>query len=336
MSDREAGDSADVFLCLDATTGAERWSVRYAAPGKLDYGNSPRSTPLVVGDRVYLTGAHGHVTAVDFDSGRIVWQRNLFREFGLLAELKWGYCASPLIVGGKLILYAGGPQGALVAVDPETGETAWKTPGRAPGYGSLIAGELGGKLQIVGHDAERLVGWDAVAGKELWSVEPELPGDFNVPTPLIHEGRLLVFTEGNSTRLFAFADGGAIVPKPVGVFARLAPGTHTPVMVGDRLFGVHEALYCLRPANEMQLIYRGKDKALRDHANLIAARGKVLIVTGEAELILLDAAADSYQPLGRVKLLPDEGGLLSHPALAGDKLYVRGARQIVAVDLGAG
>ena len=61
VSDREAGDTADVFRCLSAETGKELWAVRYAAPGKLDYGNSPRATPLIDGERVFLAGAHGHL-----------------------------------------------------------------------------------------------------------------------------------------------------------------------------------------------------------------------------------------------------------------------------------
>lgn len=333
VSDREGGDTQDVLRCLDAATGKDVWALRYPARGKLDYGNSSRATPLVVDDLVYFAGAHGDVHAVQLRTGKIEWKRNLARDFGLTAELKWGYCASPLVVRDRLILYAGGPTAALVALDRHSGEVAWKTAGRPPAYGSLVAGMLGDVEQIVGHDAERLVGWDAATGRELWSVAPELPGDFNVPTPRIVDGRLLVATEGNGARLFTFEKEGKIVPQPAATFPTLAPGTHTPVSSGGRVFGIHEALFCLDLKQNLKLVWRARDKAFQEHANLIIGAGRLLIVTGEAELILVDAQADAYRVLGRQRVLADESGLLSHPALVGSRLYLRGSREIVCVDL---
>lgn len=336
VSDRESGDTADVFRCLDRDSGRELWALRYAAPGKLDYGNSSRATPLVDGDRVFLAGAHGHVHAVELKTGATIWKKNLAEEFGLKAELKWGYCASPLLAGGKLILYPGGERAALVAVQPATGDVVWKTTGRPPAYGSLVAGKLGGREQIVGHDAERLAGWDLASGQELWSVEPELPGDFNVPTPRIIDGRLLVATEGNGARLFAFADGGKIQPQPVAVFPQLAPGTHTPVAHRGRVFGVHDALFCLDASGGgLKLLWRGRDKAFQEHVSLIVGDGRLLIVTGEAELILVDAEAAEYRVINRLRVLPDESGLLTHPALAGTRLFLRSSQEVLCMELGA-
>jgi len=333
VSDRESGDTGDVFRCLHADSGKEAWALRYAARGKLDYGNSPRATPLVDGDRVYLAGAHGHVHAVELRTGKVLWQKNLGTEFSLKAALKWGYCASPLLVDDKLILYPGGADAAIIAVEPATGKILWKSAGRPPAYGSLVAGKLGGLVQIVGHDAEQLTGWDAATGRELWSVEPNLPGDFNVPTPRIVKGQLLVATEGNGARLFAFGENGRIDPKPAATFPQLAPGTHTPIVSERRVFGVHDALYCLDLANGLKPIWRGRDKAFQSHTSLIVGSGRLLVITGEAELILVDARADEYRVLGRHRVLADESGILAHPALVGTRLYVRGTREIVCVEL---
>ena len=48
-------------------------------------------------------------------------------------------------------------------------------------------------------------GWDARTGRRLWTLVPPHSGDFNVPTPLVHEGRLMVATENNGAR------GGRII-----------------------------------------------------------------------------------------------------------------------------
>ena len=54
FGDRDLDDFHDVFRCLDAGSGEVLWEVKQLAIGTLDYGNSPRATPLIVGDRQAL------------------------------------------------------------------------------------------------------------------------------------------------------------------------------------------------------------------------------------------------------------------------------------------
>src|SRR5207253_2778936 len=122
----------------------------------------------------------------------------------------------------------------VVGLDAKTGKVLWKAGGRPAGYGSFVAAAVGGKSQVVGHDRDSLCGWDPGTGKRLWRLLPERAGDFNVPTPVPVGDQLLVTTENNGTRLYAFADG-KIVPKPVAVNRKLAPDTHTPVVTAGRV-----------------------------------------------------------------------------------------------------
>ncbi len=333
VSDRELDDQFDVFRCLHADTGQEVWAHRYPAPGLLDYGNSPRATPLIAGQRCFTLGAHGHLSCLELTTGRPLWQVDVKTQFGLVEEMKWGLCGSPLVADGKLILYAGGPQAAIVALDPATGKPLWKTPGNPPGYGSLIVATLGGRQQIVGHDATTLGGWDLATGKRLWTLEPTNPGDFNVPTPLVWQGRLVAATENNGTRMFGFAEGGNIVEKPVAEYEALSPDTHSPVASDDRLFGILNGLHCLDLKKGLAPLWLGKDPGFLEHASLIAAPGRLLVITGQAELILIDAAASELKILGRQKALDGESGLLAHPALVGTRLYLRGTSEIVCLEL---
>jgi outer membrane protein assembly factor BamB len=335
VSDRELDDQLDAFRCLAADTGKELWAHRYPAPGMLDYGNSARATPLIADGRCITLGAHGHLSCLEPATGRPLWQLDVKSEFGLVEELKWGLCGSPLIADGKLIVYAGGPRAAIVALDPATGRALWKTPGNPPGYGSLVVGTLGGKRQLVGHDATSLGGWDIATGRRLWTHEPPIAGDFNVPTPVVWKGQLVVSTENNGTRLFRFDREGRIVPEPAAVYEDLSPDTHSPIAVGDRLFGVTQGMHCLDLAAGLKPRWTGQDPALFEHTSLIASQARVLVVTSEAELILLDVAADALKILARHKVLEGESGLLSHPALVGSRLYLRGASEIVCLDLAA-
>ena len=333
VTDREFDDAFDALRCLDAVTGKELWTHRYPAPGMLDYGNSPRATPLIVGERCWLLGAHGNLSCVELASGREVWQIDVKADFGLVEPMKWGLCGSPLFVDGKLILYVGGPQAALVALDPATGKAIWKTPGNPPGYGSLNVGMLGGRRQIVGHDATTLSGWEIETGKQLWTLKPPNGGDFNVPTPIIWKDHLLVSTENNGTRMFRFDAAGKIVQEPVGNFEELAPDTHSPLAAGDRLFGASGDLYCLDLKQPLRLLWKGRNDTFFKHTSLIASSDRLLVSTSDADLLLIDARASEYKLLSKMKVLENESGLLSHPALVGTRLYFRGSHEIVCVAL---
>jgi outer membrane protein assembly factor BamB len=333
VSGRDLADADDIFYALDAESGRELWTLRYRAAGKLDYGNSSRATPLVHGEHVYLFGAMGHLTCVEIRTGNQVWQLDVRDEFEVTAAMPWGLCGSPLIAAGRLFVNPGGRDSSLVALDPATGDVVWEAPGRPAGYGSFIAATLGERLQLVGHDETTLGGWDAATGKRLWTVTPENLNDFNVPTPVIYRGSLIVSTENNGTRLFRFGGDGKIENRPVAVCEDLAPDTHTPVVVGDRLFGVWHDLYCLDLSDDLKVLWTATDTAFQSHANLIATDDRLLVCSSIGELILIEPRADELKVLGRLAAFTDEKGLLAHPAVAGKHIYLRGTDSVVCLSL---
>ena len=146
VGDRDAEDRHDVFHGLDAATGERVWTVEYPAEGRLDYGNSPRATPLVHDGRVYLLGAFGHLHCVNLIDGRVLWERHLRHDFVATSELVWGVCSSPLIVDGRLIVNPGGSEASVVALDPVTGDVIW----RAPCGGVLVIRRLGPRRPSAG------------------------------------------------------------------------------------------------------------------------------------------------------------------------------------------
>lgn len=336
VADRDPADTMDVFRCLDAKTGEEKWARRYLARGELDYGNSSRSTPVIHGKHAFVASAHGHLHALDLATGEVRWKQDFRRDYGVEGELPWGFCSSPLVDRGRLIVNPGGKVASLAALDPNSGKAVWKAPAEnLPGHGSMIVATLGGVRQIVGHDKNSLGGWDATTGKRLWTVAPQLKGDFNVPTPIVWRDKLIVSTENNGTRMYAFREGGQIVAEPVATAADLVPDSHSPVVLGDRLFGVSDGLHVLDLASGFATIWKSDDAAFSEYAALIAGNGRVLAITLRGELILFDAAADKFAPLARVKLFDDEAGLYSHPAVVGPAMYVRGSASIVRFDLEA-
>lgn len=332
VAERDPSNREDVVRCLDANSGELLWRVAFPAAGKLDYGESPRATPVVHGDSIYQLGAFGDLRCLSLADGKLLWQRQLAKDFGAKLPV-WGTCATPLLVDGSLIVNPGAPDAALVALDPATGATRWTTPGEPAAYASFVVAEPHGHKQVIGYDESSLGAWDPATGRRLWRMLPEQEGDFNVPTPLLVDDKLVLATENNGTRMYGFDATGKILPEPLATAPDLAPDTTTPVATAGRIFGIHHGIHCLDSRRGLAQLWRFEDEAFDDHASLFASDDRVLIVTFGGELVLLDATANTCRILSRARVFDDEVESYSHPALAGTRLYLRAGTTLACVEL---
>jgi len=330
VADKSEGKDQDIFRCLDADTGKQLWSIAYATPTKLEFTNSPRATPVIHRGFAYLLGAFGDLHCVSLEHSQIIWRRNIIEDFG--AELPpWGTCSTPLIVDDKLIVNPGAKDASLVALGLYAGEVIWKTPGKPAAYGSLIVGTFGGKRQIVGHDAVSLGGWDPNDGTRLWELRPPEKGEYNVPTPIDVNGRLLVATEKNGTRLYDFDGTGRIRTTPAATNRDLAPDTSTPVVANGLAFGCAGGLFCLDLNGGLKTRYSVTGtKTFEEYVTLIAGNDHVLAVMLDGRLGLFEAAPDRFTPVARLQLF-DNAEIWSHPALVGNRLYIRTMKEIACL-----
>jgi outer membrane protein assembly factor BamB len=65
---------ADELLCLDLESGKAQWTYRSSFSGQIPYWPS---SPAVSGDHVYFGGLDGNVCALDAQSGKLLWKREL-------------------------------------------------------------------------------------------------------------------------------------------------------------------------------------------------------------------------------------------------------------------
>ena len=331
LAERDFADEHDVYRCLNADNGELIWRITFAAKGTLDYGQSPRATPVIYKGKAYLLGAFGDLRCVDVADGKVIWKRQLLQDFK--AELPtWGMCSPPLVVDDMLVVNPGGASASMVALDCATGNTRWTTPGAGAAYGAFICGEFGGRRQIVGYDQQSLGGWDVKTGERLWQLVPPVEGDFNVPTPIALPNSVLVTTENNGTRLYRFDKNGRIISKPAAEFPDLSPDTSTPVVVGERVIGADTGLHCLDLKNSLKPVW-SRDIELGDYATLMTDGERVLVVTLGGELILLDAKGENCAVISRLRVFTYDVEVYSHPALVGTRLYVRGGPSVACVDL---
>lgn len=332
VAERDFGDEADVYRCLSASTGELLWRKEFPTRGSLDYGQSPRATPVIHGERAYLLGAFGELRCVRLQDGSVLWKKDLPAEFA--AQLPpWGLCATPLIVDDLIVVNPGAKEASLVALELHSGKTVWTAPGGAAAYSAFICGEFGGKRQIVGYDQHSLGGWDIKTGRRLWQLVPKSPGDFNVPTPMAHDGGLLVATENNGTRFYRFKQGGEIIPVPVASSDDLAPDSASPVIARGRVFGAHHGLHALDIAGGLKSAWHKADEAPGDYATMLTDGERVLLITLAGELVLIDAGSTDGRIISRLRVFTDNVEVYSHAALVDSKLFIRGGSSLFCVDL---
>lgn len=338
--DRDDEDRKDVFQCLDATTGRPRWKIAYDAVGSLDYGNSPRATPLIDNERVYLLGAFGHLHCVDLFSGKIIWQKNLAADYQVPRERlsAWGYCSSPLVVDRRLIVAPGAEDASVVALDPATGRELWRSTGAPAGHGSFIAATVAGETQVIGHDNATLGGWSVASGRRVWTLKPPVAGDFNVPTPVLVGDKLLVTTEMNGTRLHAFQADGTISPEPLARSDDLSPDMATPVAVGSRIFGVQECVIELDAARALDTVHRGDTGSLETYAAVVAGPERLLVIGNRGRLMMYDISDGGCRLASECDAFVEMEGaagnpIYSHPAIVGTRLFIRGEHEIACLEL---
>jgi outer membrane protein assembly factor BamB len=323
----------DYYRCYEAETGKEAWSQTVANGRKMDYGAAPRATPLIHQGKVFCLGAFGDLRAFDLKTGKALWSKDFVRDFGAKEPPTWGFCSSPVAAGSKVVVLVGGPKATLAALDANSGRLVWSGEGGGPNYAGIIVGTFGGVRQVVGYDSAHLAGWDAATGKRLWHMEVDVSNGYVVPTPVAVGGKLLVASENECTRLFAFDKGGRIKTKPEAENEDLAPEIGSPVVCGGIVLGCTDGLIGLDLRGKLKTLWIEEDvKELLGLLTMVAWKDRAMIFGDEGHLVLVAPDRSGCKVLGKAKLC---NRTWVHPALARGRLFVRDDKTLYCYELSA-
>lgn len=328
-------DGKEILLVLDASTGKELWTANLGSVLPNNWGNGPRGTPTVDGDRVYAISGLGDVVCVAVADGKLVWKNSLT---GLGGEQpKWGYTESVLVDGDRVLCTPGGSKGAVAALDKATGKLVWqsvdfKDPAH---YSSIVPAVINGTPQYVQRTEKSVVGLAAADGKLLW--QTTFPGRTAViPTPIVRGNEVYVTAGyGSGHKMVRIGANNAVEVVYEGKEMKNHHGG--VILVGDYVFGHADPGWLCQDfkTGKSVWLHREFGKGAIGHADgmLYCLEEK----TGN--VVLIDASSKGWQEHGRFTLSPQtkirspSGAIWTHPVISNGKLYLRDQDIIYCFDV---
>jgi outer membrane protein assembly factor BamB len=329
-------DDRELAIALDAATGKELWATPLGSAFKNQFGNGPRSTPAIAGGRVYVQSVNGPLVCLNAADGKIVWQQDLLKRFGV-KNITWGLSASPLLEGDLVLAIPGAKGAGVAAFHKLTGELAWKTSDDKAAYASPVAVTIDGKHQLVFFNAAGLLGVSADKGTAIWRMPWTTEFDCNIATPLVIGSRLFVSSgeDVGCALLQLRSDSGPdIVWESKGKKSVMINYWATSVVHDGYLYGMAGEfnkridLRCVEAAT-------GKLKWSKEDfgkAAVTLAEGHLFLTTKTGDLVVVAASPASYQEKGRLSIL---GETRTAPTVANRKLYLRDRENIFCLDIAA-
>ncbi|MEK0449099.1 MAG: hypothetical protein RL088_1367 [Verrucomicrobiota bacterium] len=330
-------DGKEILLALDANSGKELWASPIGDILGNGWGDGPRSTPTIDGDRVYAMSGKGNLVCASLADGKVVWTVSMASLGG--STPGWGFTESPLVDGKNVICTPGGNKGTMAALDKMTGAVVWQSAEITEGaqYSSIVTATVGGKKQYVQLVMQTLFGVDPANGKLLW--RSSWPGRTAViPTPIV-KGDEVFISSGYGVGCKKVKISGT---EATDVFMNKDLQNHHGgvILVGNLLFG-HSDKAGWTAMDFADGSVKSTAKGVGKGA--IAYADGLFYTLGErsGEVALMEASATGWNEKGKFTLSPQaaarnpKGAIWVHPVIANGKLYLRDQEFIYCHDVKA-
>ncbi len=317
------GDS-DFVAAIDPATGNELWrhelGEKYAGhDGSTD---GPLSTPAIVGDRVFALSGHGRLVALSLDDGSKIWHHDLDEESS--TPPFYGYTASPITFGDLVFLATGGEGHSVTAFDQATGAIRWAAGDDAVTYQTPTIFEIGGRPTLVAATNQIIQGFDPQTGTVRFEQRHTEGQQNEQSTHVIPiDGARFVVNFQRGAAMYKLS-GNAL--EEVWQSNAFGNSLSIPVRVGQHLYGFTGQFLTSADLETGEINWRSRQPG---GLGLEIVDGKLAIVSGSGDLVLVDPSPEGYREISRLNAL--EAGDYATPAYANGTFLVRNLQQVAAV-----
>ena len=329
-------ESTGIIYAFDYD-GKLAWKKEYGAEWSENYVGT-RSTPVVIGARVYFESGMGTVYCYDTGTGTKIWSVDLLKKFNA-DNVTWGMAESLLIDGDYLFCTPGGKENNIVALNRFTGATIWTSPGnRQPSaYCSPVLVKHNKTSLIVTMTARSIVGVDAMTGQVYWQV-PQFQGNkIHANSPVYYKDRIYCssdYDESNSglVALRLSDDGKSVTVEWRNEnFRNLMGGI---IITNGHIYGslYRKGSWCCIRASDGEILYTSNK--LGD-GNIIMVEGLFYCYSERGEVALVNANPISFNVVSKFKVPFGTDQHWSHPVIYQGRLYIRHGDALMVYDIRA-
>lgn len=304
--------------------------------------NAATPTPIIDGNRIWAFFGSGQLVCLDVESGDVVWQTDMVKEYGAY-DITFGMGSSPRLWGDLLYVECL-TKGAnyVVALHAATGKEKWKADRKLPAdddgpdaYSTPVV--AGNELLVSGSD--HVNAYDLLTGQQKWvSSGLKIDSPYGrviacpVPTP---EGIVIAASgnpggggKGRVIAVNAAGQSGDISDRRAWTQPKSSPDSSTPVAVNGLVFmAADNGVVTCVDVKTGDVKFTKRLAKGPYHASLVAGDGKVYAqsTTGTCTVLKAD---DSSDVLAENKL---PGQFYSTPAISDGVIFLRAYERIFAV-----
>ena len=321
----------EFVIAFDQATGKLLWQTATGRRYGNNRGDGPRGTPTVDGDRLYALGANGDLTCLEVSTGRKVWAINLLEKFNA-SNINWGISESPLVLGDRVLVNAGGRQASIVALNKKDGSLIWKSQSDEAGYSSAVPLDYGGVTQAIFFTGIRALGVNVRDGRLLWEYRPVSNRTANVATPIIRGNRVFLSSAyGTGCALLELkSNGNGFTPEEVFFNGNMKNHHSSSVLVGDTLYGFSSSILTALRFDTGEVLWRDRSVG---KGSLVYVDGHLYCLSTNGVVGLVEANPDGYREKGRFSIQQGSLPTWTHPVVVGGRLYIRDQDNLYCFDV---
>ena len=339
-SDKPKSQYIEGVVSLNLKDGQANWRYEYEVSDlekQQSFSGDPRSpqaTPVVYEGNVIVLGFTGELCCLKLKTGELVWKKDLVRNPEIKAKpVQFGFSASPMMVGGRLVVYCGGESKGLLCLNPEDGKEIWSCDCGEASYATPVSVTLEAVPQLVMFSRNEVLGVQQSDGEILWRHPLIEKGLTNVPFPLrVAGGRFLISGQG-AKGIFGIEvsrkDGQWNVEES---FRRNGPQLFYTNWVTNesksQMFGCTDKLLNCVDAKDGNR--RGRWRGFGD-GNLIRIGDQLLCVSGDGTINFLQI--EKNRLLHLFKYSPFKKRVWAMPTLVGNRLLLRAENNVYCFEL---
>jgi len=282
-----------------------------------------RTTPTVVGSRIYLMSAEGRAVCFDTD-GKIVWSVDLMQDFDA-RNLEWGMTESLLVDGDRVFCTPGGRNVMIATFDRHSGKTIWKVKGNGEksGYCSPHLIRHGKRRLLLTMTEKSVVGLDADTGEYLWRYPHVTDYDVNANTPLYLDGYFYTVSGyGTGSQMFRLSEDGKKI-NLVWSEETLDSQMGAAVLVNGYIYGSghhNRGWHCLDwKTGKVQFT----ERKIGNKGNIIFSDGMLYCYSERGDVALVKPNPKEFEVVSSFRIKKGSGPHWAHPVIKNGCLYIR-------------